>query len=576
MDPVQEGISLNTTVDKHLLASAGNLHAEAFGLKVTPPMPGPGLETAGIGNSVLSSGLSVPLGAAAGGETISPLIQLMLKMPGGIGLADSFFEVLFSFFQGDFHSLGNGLGSALFDPNSLDISGHIISSDLSSSGDHFTLDLSLLPDDAPILKELDSVDISGSSGLANIKSIDKIADSSRSMEVSGQIDLKKPLYENKTVDLAEQLQTNGALESAGPEINPSIEQCHIAGKPDAFGDNLGLGSTSGLNLSNTNTNVSTSALSTDPQLNVGENMLDSTKLQANESLLNPVSSGPEIEQNVGYHISQDMKPSIDLDFEQPDLNSIEVDSVSGSNLSDLGQTSAGSSLAVNQGSTLATANGQAAQTGALAGGLKAKAFSFKDLNKMSALKHNNNIHVSKPTTSLASSGSQSPIKAIAAQKSPAMSPVSNSPLNSSQGLSIYHVKPGDSLWKISESQLGDGNKWNEIFDLNKNTLGDNPQLIQAGADLKIPGHAGHVQGSGQDSLSHGHAAADIKPIAKVEHHQTVVHHKIGHAAPKMNAISQAKLETPVVKVQSPTLSVSKANSIVAASLKPDLSFLKAK
>jgi hypothetical protein len=143
-------------------------------------------------------------------------------------------------------------------------------------------------------------------------------------------------------------------------------------------------------------------------------------------------------------------------------------------------------------------------------------------------------------------------------------------------MSIYHVKPGDSLWKISESQLGDGNKWNEIFDLNKNTLGDNPQLIQAGADLKIPGHAGHVQGSGQDSLSHGHAAADVKPIAKVEHHQTAVHHKIGHAAPKANAISQAKLETPVVKVQSPTLSVSKANSIVAASLKPDLSFLKAK
>jgi len=50
----------------------------------------------------------------------------------------------------------------------------------------------------------------------------------------------------------------------------------------------------------------------------------------------------------------------------------------------------------------------------------------------------------------------------------------------------YTVDSGDSLWKIAEQELGDGNRWREIYDANKETIGDNPDLIKPGQRLKIP------------------------------------------------------------------------------------------
>jgi soluble lytic murein transglycosylase-like protein len=51
------------------------------------------------------------------------------------------------------------------------------------------------------------------------------------------------------------------------------------------------------------------------------------------------------------------------------------------------------------------------------------------------------------------------------------------------------VQPGDSLWKIAQKTLGDGNRWPEIFALNRETIGPNPNVIQSGMILKLPGGA---------------------------------------------------------------------------------------
>ncbi|MDB5099120.1 MAG: LysM peptidoglycan-binding protein [Cyanobacteria bacterium RYN_339] len=51
----------------------------------------------------------------------------------------------------------------------------------------------------------------------------------------------------------------------------------------------------------------------------------------------------------------------------------------------------------------------------------------------------------------------------------------------------YSVKPGDYLWKIARDQLGDANRWTEIYALNKDAIGDNPNLLQPGQVLKMPG-----------------------------------------------------------------------------------------
>ena len=52
-------------------------------------------------------------------------------------------------------------------------------------------------------------------------------------------------------------------------------------------------------------------------------------------------------------------------------------------------------------------------------------------------------------------------------------------------MATYTVRPGDSLSKIAQAVLGDGERWREIFDLNKDQIG-NPDVIHAGMVLKLP------------------------------------------------------------------------------------------
>lgn len=55
-----------------------------------------------------------------------------------------------------------------------------------------------------------------------------------------------------------------------------------------------------------------------------------------------------------------------------------------------------------------------------------------------------------------------------------------------QQLRTYKVKSGDTLSGISLRQLGDALRWREIYNLNKNIIGSNPNKIEAGQILKLP------------------------------------------------------------------------------------------
>ncbi len=52
----------------------------------------------------------------------------------------------------------------------------------------------------------------------------------------------------------------------------------------------------------------------------------------------------------------------------------------------------------------------------------------------------------------------------------------------------YTVQRGDNLYKIAGTQLGAGERWSEIYELNKDIIKD-PSLIYAGQVLKLPGQA---------------------------------------------------------------------------------------
>ena len=51
----------------------------------------------------------------------------------------------------------------------------------------------------------------------------------------------------------------------------------------------------------------------------------------------------------------------------------------------------------------------------------------------------------------------------------------------------YTVQPGDSLWSIAQIQLGDGNQWSAIYNLNVATIGPDASVLQPGMQLVMPG-----------------------------------------------------------------------------------------
>ena len=54
-------------------------------------------------------------------------------------------------------------------------------------------------------------------------------------------------------------------------------------------------------------------------------------------------------------------------------------------------------------------------------------------------------------------------------------------------MGTYTVRQGDTLWKIALSQLGDGERWQEIAEANDISI-DNPE-VEIGQELTIPGGA---------------------------------------------------------------------------------------
>ncbi len=50
----------------------------------------------------------------------------------------------------------------------------------------------------------------------------------------------------------------------------------------------------------------------------------------------------------------------------------------------------------------------------------------------------------------------------------------------------YTTQAGDNLWRIAEAMYGDGRRWQEIYDLNRSLLGNNPGAIFTNMELRLP------------------------------------------------------------------------------------------
>ena len=64
-------------------------------------------------------------------------------------------------------------------------------------------------------------------------------------------------------------------------------------------------------------------------------------------------------------------------------------------------------------------------------------------------------------------------------------PAPVSPAPPSPTIVTYIVVKGDSLYGIAQKLLGNGNRWGEIYEMNKAVIGNDPRMIMIGAELKI-------------------------------------------------------------------------------------------
>ena len=97
--------------------------------------------------------------------------------------------------------------------------------------------------------------------------------------------------------------------------------------------------------------------------------------------------------------------------------------------------------------------------------------------------------VAHPATDNPRTPATAPVEPAAVDTTPATQPATRSATGVAPDTVNYTVARGDSLWKIAETNLGDGARYPEIIALNPAALGDNPDFLAPGTVLRIPAPA---------------------------------------------------------------------------------------
>jgi nucleoid-associated protein YgaU len=504
------------------------------------------------------SSLSIP---PVGADASSPMIQLITRMPGAMGLMNSFFEMLSSFFSPE-HLLGHSFDAAS------SISGHLADgalATLAGSAEHAATSLSLLPADAPIFQTLASQKMAALHipGQSALQITDKGLLPKAELNVSGTLDAHKPQFEAgnvsaqaKTVDLSgEPLISDAQISNAN--LNTSLSDGERL-----FSDNLTKGS-----FNSTNTTSITSQTQTTGSNNVPESFNVSTKLYPNssESIANSSNlstaggagdaliSGPSLSNHVSFQLAPTSAPSLDsslpvgpsgkLDAVLGTQSGSEVqaiadtpnnstatnapslsgnsDTASGSNLDtvpskvSLGQGLELKALKAEMPQAQSTHMAQSTNSGQSIGqansshhhsttGTTGKQAQSHIASKPQALSHKQAAQPHLAKTTQASAHKLAAANGTKAETAGVeTTPDQDTQLSQSNGgesytaqdqttahtevSGTYTVNRGDSLWTIAEKHLGSGSRWQEIYNLNSDSIGQNPDFLRTGSQLKLPG-----------------------------------------------------------------------------------------
>ena len=495
------------------------------------------LGKASIGNAALGHAAMAP-GADGGSfavkalqlaqQQISPIIQLIMRMPGHIGLMSSAFEAFANFFTHHAELIG-GLDPTLLASAHGDLGSQF--ADAAPLGEHMPLDLHMLPQDAPFLHDLSLHDgglenVSLSTGSEHGFDLSYVNDHllpNSDLNVSGTLDAAKPQFEGLSFN-----DPHGEVIS-GPSLSHGTTATHLA-------DDKSLMLEKGFSASHSNPALAanpaaTSAPVASAQPVIASNPTLPVSLNVGSSAF---AAPPVASSSIGALGTADGGSMSSLSSGGSDASSFGPsgavsDKLGGQQLlamnkPEVGAPSGGSEYGAN------FIKSQPSGGGAMEG-LKAKELSldsFKPGHKIAdtgAANHGNALEkLQKAGHDVASKHTSSPAhaahKSVASAKTPSTSAAGSKNLTvegenkiasaetgdagqaaesgaTTDAGADYKIQSGDNLWNIAKDKLGDATKWSEIFKLNSDSIGANPSMIHPGATLHLPGqsiahHAGEA------------------------------------------------------------------------------------
>jgi LysM repeat protein len=445
--------------------SGGEMHLPKFSF---------GTEGASL-QAVIPGGEQHAMAAAhqVGNQAISPIIQMIMKMPGHIGLISSFFEALSSFFA-PVQDLIGGLDVSLFTANA-----EAAASVVGGSGEHFGLDLSsLIPEDAPIFNMED-----GGGGFSDLLPKDASAalnggelnfNSSEPQLDTGSNPLNTSGYSDAAGTQFEQ--APGGLESVTTHVQNGVvtpqylamDNGQAIFRPTLGGFN---------NLPNSPIQVPPNMPPVQPTVvhplthqiaphhpvvsardvaPTASQLPEQPAYHLPEHAANPVNHLPEHAANPVNHAPEHTSNPVNHPREH---------AVSHAPEHTVNPVNHSPEHAVNHAPEHSAPHHveQAADRGTLLG------------HPHTRMEHS----VDQVTAEhrAPSDAQHAPIEKVA--EAPAE--------QGSEQVSTYTVKPGDNLWDIAQHHFGDGLKWQELYQLNHDLIGADPTIIHPGTELQIPG-----------------------------------------------------------------------------------------
>ncbi len=413
--------------------------AESF----LPSMPTPsGMEAAAL----TPTGLPMP-----GAEQMSPLVNMIMKMPGHLSLVSSFFEFLGSFFG------ANDMLSML-DP----ITGQIMDG-IGGLTEHLGIDLNLMPDDAPGLTTLgDSSSLAplNSKNLLSFNSSEPLEGVRQSLDygfanapdlnVNGGAPFGKSLFEQAGQQTLNFAPANGGENNLlamdpgggfGSTVGPNSGQIDPQNLPNQLPANQNYQ----MQGAQTGAGFERGVTGANPQALDGQS-LGNQGVDANG---NPIGDANAAQNGAGADGQTDGQTNGQADA--PETTSYTVKE--GDNLWDLAGKHMGDSTR------------------------------WGEIYKLNEAVIGNNPRLIMPGTELQLPGAGG--------------------LGAEHLAQDYTVKAGDNLWDISKDNLGGGEHWKELYSNNTDVVGSNPNLIHPGQQLHMNGSEGASHAGSHLAGNHG-------------------------------------------------------------------------